>query len=101
MTRGQAYSEKRDYADTLKEALMALTGFADVQYARSYITDEEYIRISDKVGGVAFLDVTAKTNGEILKDVCRVVLLDDPKHTLPEGLITDKAEMIRIAPLFG
>lgn len=96
------YEDKRRYVDGLNTHLAPMQDFDYIKYARSAITAEEYIKIADKIGGYVFIDVTASTTEDILKDVSRVVLNGelDGKH-MPKGVITDKAKLRAIAPLFA
>ena len=99
--RGAYFNERKNYVDGLTLALAALRDFGSIEYARTYTTEEEYIRITDTIGGCAFLDVTALSRAEILKDVARVMLIDELEgEHFPKSIITDKDKMRQIAPLF-
>lgn len=101
MNKGQIYTDKRDYVSALKAVLTPVQGFEDIKYARSYVTEEEYVKISDQFGNAAFLDVTGMTKAEMLKEVARVILLDELRGGYaPESVITNVTEKRKVAPLF-
>ena len=49
-----------------------------------------------------FLDVTGMTKAEILKDVARLILMDDINDSaiIPVGFVSDEEEKLGIAELF-
>ena len=93
------YYQKTVYVESLKQALSAMEDFDDIAYARSSVTEEEYLRITDKIGGVVYIDVTAESNEDILKDVAKIVL-NAETNILPKGVITDKPKLREISELF-
>lgn len=94
-----ATNEKRDYIDILDAALAPMLYFDRCDYCVNNITQEEYMRIADKLGSVAYFDITGMTCGEILKDVCKVVLIDQAKLA-PESVITDIRKKRKVAEMF-
>lgn len=101
MNNGQIYTDKRGYTDTLRAALEPMLDFDDIRYARSYVTAEEFVKISDQLGNAAFLDVTGMTKAELLKEVARVILLDEIQGEFaPRSVVTDIDTKRKIAPLF-
>lgn len=92
-------TEKKEYAEVLNAALGPMLDFEACEYALEPVTQQEYMKISDKLGGVAFFDVTGMTRGEILKDVCKVVLIDQAR-LVPDSMITDINMKRKIAGLF-
>ena len=101
MNKGQIYTDKRDYVSALKAILEPVQDFEDIKYARSYVTEEEYVKISDQLGNAAFLDVTGMTKAELLKEVARVILLDELRGgCTPESVVTNIIEKRKVAPLF-
>lgn len=101
MSKGQNFSEKKDYIGTLRTALKPFQDFEDIRYARSYVTEEEFVKISDQLGNAAFLDVTGMTKAELLKEVARVILLDEIQGQFaPKSVVTDIERKRKIAPLF-
>ena len=91
--------EKKDYCQVLDAALAPLLDFESCEYCRNDITQEEYMRISDRLGAVAYFDITGMTRAEILKDVCKVVLLDQARLA-PDSVITDIHTKRKAADLF-
>lgn len=91
--------DKRKYSLILNEALKPMLDFDSCAYAVNEITQEEYLKISDRIGGVAFLDVTGMTEGEILKDVCKLVLIDQAR-LVPDSYIDDLFTKRKVANLF-
>ena len=97
---GKMYADKANYIRGLNTALAPMQDFDSIKYART-ITGEEFIKIADNIGGCIFIDVTGSDKSDILKDVAKVVLVNELDAThLPAGTIVDKAKMREIAPLF-
>lgn len=95
-TRGMMLNNKRDYVAMLGELLSVMDDFGSIEYANSYVTEQEYIKMSDTIGNVCFMNVTAFSESEILRDVCKVIAAGD----LPFSIITDTATKKKIAHLF-
>ena len=95
MNSGQMFEEKRKYVESLNDVLKVLEDFDYVKYARSYVTEQEYIKVADKLGGCAFLDVTAMSNECILKEIALIIL-----DSVPKSCITARNVLRKIAPLF-
>lgn len=87
-------TEKRNYVMDLSKALGPLQDFEAIAYAQT-ATGAEYIRISDCLGGCAFLDVTGRSLEDILCDVAKIVL-----RQVPASVIRDIEHKRKIAPLF-
>lgn len=96
MNSGQMFEEKRKYVEALSGVLKAIEDFDYIKYARSYITEQEYIKIADKLGGCVFLNVTAMDNASILREVAILVLGKVSKNCV---LSTDAKR--KIAKLFN
>lgn len=92
-------NEKRDYIRVLHEALSPLLDFDRCDYACNGITQQEYMRITDKLGSVAYFDITGLTCTEILKDVCKTVLINEARLA-PKSLIVDINKKRKVANLF-
>ncbi len=92
-------NEKRDYIKRLDEALAPMLDFDRCDYVLNPITQQEYMRIADKLGSVAYFDITGMTCGEILKDVCKVVLLDQAR-LVPDSMIADIRTKRKVAEMF-
>lgn len=95
-TRGMMLNNKREYVAMLGELLSVMPDFDSIKYANSYVTDQEYIKMGDTIGNVCFMNVTAFSEAEILRDVCKVIAAGD----LPFSIITDTATKKKIAHLF-
>ena len=100
--RGANFARRRDYVEGLALALQPLQDFDQILYARTYATEEEFVRISDIIGNVCYLDVTALSLAQVLKDVVKCVLIADinDRRIIPASLITDINKKREIAPLF-
>lgn len=97
MTKGMIIANKKAYVeDLVGEVLSVLPGFESIKFAHDNITDSEYVRISDEIGDVIYMNVTASEESEILRDICKVVAAGD----LPFNIIHDVATKRKIAPLF-
>ena len=102
MNRGQVYeSRKRFIEDGIGTMMSARRDFDSIKYARSSVTDQEYIRIRDIFGTAVTIDITGVDLETILSDMCRVILLGEEKISPPDGIVTDKAALREIAPLFN
>ena len=99
-SKGEYYTDRERYVNGLTLALSPLRDFGLIRYGRFYSTDEEYVKVADMIGNSVFLNVTAMSKAEILKDVARVILQGDEKGIVPRSLVTDKNEMRHAAPLF-
>ena len=98
-TRGAYFTSRKEYIEGLSKALNPLQDFDQVKYARTYTTEEEFVRISDVLGKTCFLNVTALPLSEVFKDVVKCALIEE-LNCLPGSLIVEKAKMREIAPLF-
>ena len=92
-------NQNRNYTEVLNATLQPLLDFDCCEYAVNNVTQQEYIRIADTIGSVAYFDVTGMTRAEILKDVCKVVLLDQAR-LVPASLITDREKKRAAAKQF-
>ena len=94
-----ATNEKRDYCQVLDAALAPMMDFDSLDYCINGVTQEEYLKLSDRLGSVCYFDVTGMTCGEILKDICKVVLLDQARLA-PDSVITDIRKKRKVADMF-
>lgn len=95
-TRGMTLRDKRDFVEKLNDVFDVMDDFYEIKYACSYVTEQEYLKVSDVIGNVVFMNVTAFSKSEILRDVCKVVASGD----LPFSIIHDTATKKKIAHLF-
>ena len=94
-----AGNEKKNYAQVLDAALAPMMDFDSLDYCINGVTQEEYLKLADRIGSVCFFDITGMTCGEILKDICKVVLLDQARLA-PDSLITDIRKKRKVAEMF-
>lgn len=81
--------------------LKALKTFDAIKYVKDLDNGEEYIRITDRLGGKAHLNITGIGNDDVYAEVSKYVLyFRDPTIGLPETLVKTEAELMRIADLF-
>lgn len=90
------YRSKKEYVEgNLAAALKPVRDFGSIEYARDPITNEEFIKLTETIGSVWFINVTGYTKSEILKTICIMVL---EKH--PEDLIKTRDRMREANALF-
>ena len=98
-------NDKREYVTALNTVLAALDSFDACEYAINDITQQEYMRVRDRFGAVAYFDITGMTRAEILKDVCKMLLIDqakapDGRSLVPESMIIDNRKLLKASDLF-
>lgn len=90
------YAEKKAYVEKdLAAALRPLRDFYKIEYARDAIQGDEYIKLTEAIGSVYFVNVTGNSEEAILKEVCRMALENNPK-----GLIRTKDKQREVNALF-
>lgn len=102
-TNAEYYDLRKTYIEgALQMALTPIRSFDGIEYTRKTLTGEEFVKISDLTGAAMFLDVTGMTRAEILKDVARLILMDDINDSaiIPIGFVSDEEEKLGIAELF-
>lgn len=102
-TNAEYYDLRKTYIEgALQMALTPIRSFDRIEYTRKTLTSEEFVKISDLTGATMFLDVTGMTRAEILKDVARLILMDDINDSaiIPVGFVTDQDKKLGIAELF-
>ena len=73
------YLKKKAYVEKdLAAMLRPLEDFDRIQYARDSITNEEFIKLTEKIGSAYFVNVTGNDERAILKEVCRMALEHNP-----------------------
>ena len=100
-----ATNDKKDYVEALDSVLKALNSFDRCEYAINNITQQEFMRVLDRFGAVAYFDITGMTRAEILKDVCKMLLMDqakapDGRSLVPESMVTDNRTLYKASDLF-
>ena len=89
-----AITEKKLYVESLNEMLKPMQDFDSIKYGRTH-SGAEYVRISDTIGGCAFLDVTGESLQKLLEDVAKLICKE-----VPANVVYEKEVMRKIAPLF-
>ena len=101
MNRGQVYASRKNFIENgVGELMSAKRDFDSIKYARSAVTDREYVRISDVFGKSVTIEITGDDLEKILSDMSRVILMGEEKVSAPSGVITDKEMLRRISSLF-
>ena len=98
-------NEKKDYVAALDTVLSALNSYDRCEYAINTITQQEYMRVLDRFGAVAYFDITGMTCAEVLKDVCKMLLMDqakapDGRSLVPASMVTDNRALLKASDLF-
>ena len=101
MTKGQAYESRQKFVEGIGELMQAKRDFLDVQYARTAVTDQEYVRVRDIFGKASTFEITGDSLEKVLSDMCRVILMGEENVHVPNGYIEDKATLRKIAQLFN
>lgn len=69
------YADKKAYIENdLAAALRVMPDFDGIKYAVDTIKNEEFVKWTETLGFVYFVNVTGKDKSEIFRDVCRLVL---------------------------
>ena len=103
INNAEYYSLRREYVEgALRMALTPIRSFDGIEYTKKTLTGDEFVKISDLTGATMFLNVTGMSRAEILKDVSRLILMDDINDSaiIPHGFVTDEDEKLTIAELF-
>lgn len=105
MTREKEREIRKIYIErVLKLTLKPKKGFESIQYAVQRKTDAEYIRIKDIRGTSMTLNITGESLEDIMHSVFKIIIIGEiEKHerlTAPANIVTDRDELLKIAPLF-
>ena len=95
-------NERRMYVEGhLFSCLKVFPQFDAIKYAKNIDTREEFLRITDVLGGKCFLDITGETEADIFIAVATIVLMSTLGiKTPPKELIIDLDKKKAVAPLF-
>ena len=96
------FNRRKDYIDSLNIALAPIRGFDSIEYARAYMRDKEYVKLSDIIGNVLLFDISDLTLAQVLKDIAKCLLADEIKDPaiVPTSIIQDPDERLAVAELF-
>ena len=101
MNRGQVYASRKNFVENgVGTLLTAKSDFESIKYARSAVTDREYVRIRDVFGNAVTIEITGDDLETILLDMSRIILMGEEKVSTPSGVITDQDALRKISPLF-
>lgn len=93
MSKGNEYTNRRDYVASLNQALSAVPDFERIVYVHTNM-DKEYIKIWNTLGWVVYLDISQQSLYDIFNDVALAVRGQKPK------MVLEDIEIIRgIVPL--
>ena len=99
MNKGQEYIARKTYVEkVLGAALKPMKDFAYIKYARTGLTEGEYVRISDTLGRAITLDITGMPLALVLNEIASIILAG--KNKAPYTVITDTKKLREISPLF-
>lgn len=102
MNRGQVYASRKNFIENgVGELMSAKRDFDSIKYARSAVTDREYVRVSDIFGKAVTVEITGDDLEKVLSDMCRIILIDEENVSVPSGVVTDKDTLRQVAALFN
>ena len=81
--------------------MSAKQDFLSLQYARSSVTDREYVRVRDVFGKASTFEITGDDLEKILSDMCRVILMGEENVHVPNGYVDDNDTLRKISSLFN
>ena len=100
MNKGQIYASRKNFVESIGELMAAKKDFLSIKYARSAVTDREYVRVYDIFGKAVTIEITGDDLEKILSDMCRIILMGEENVSAP-NCVTDMDMLRRIAPLFN
>lgn len=89
------YEKKADYVAQLEKVLDVSKYFDRIDYARDYLSGDEYLRIKNVIGDTFYINVTGNSESAILLEVARFV-----NGARPTGYVTGKDARWRASQLF-
>ncbi len=100
MNRGQVYASRKDFVENgIGQIMAAKKDFDSIKYARSAVTDQEYVRVSDIFGKAVTIEITGDDLETILHDMCKVMLMGEDTSVAP-NCVSDKETLRKLSPLF-
>lgn len=100
MNRGQVYASRKNFVESIGELMAAKKDFLNIEYARSAVTDREYVRVRDIFGKAVTIEITGDDLEKILSDMCRIILMGEENVSAP-NCVTDMDMLRKISPLFN
>lgn len=100
MNKGQIYASRKNFVESIGELMAAKKDFLSIKYARSAVTDREYVRVHDIFGKAVTIEITGDDLEKILSDMCRIILMGEENVSAP-NCVTDMDMLRRISPLFN
>lgn len=100
MNRGQVYASRKNFVESIGELMAAKKDFLSIKYARSAVTDREYVRVHDIFGKAVTIEITGDDLEKILSDMCRIILMGEENVSAP-NCVTDMDMLRKISPLFN
>lgn len=100
MNKGQVYASRKNFVESIGELMAAKKDFLSIKYARSAVTDREYVRVRDIFGKAVTIEITGDDLEKILSDMCRIILMGEENVSAP-NCVTDMDMLRRISPLFN
>lgn len=102
MNRGQVYASRKEFIEEgIGMVMAAKRDFGSIKYARSSVTDQEYVRVVDVFGSAVTIDITGEDLERILSDMSRIILMGEERVNAPAGVVTDRDVLRAISPLFN
>lgn len=100
MNIGQVYASRKDFIENgIGHIMAAKRDFESIKYARSAVTEQEYVRVRDIFGNAVTIEITGDDLEHILCDMCKVILMGEDNSKGP-NCVLDNELLRRISPLF-
>lgn len=100
-TKDSGYEQRGTYVnETLNDTFRPVEDIRNIRYAVTDTTKDivrEIVRIESWLGIIAYLDVTAISEEEILKSVIHLTVAEGE----PSNLVTDPTEIRKVARMFS
>lgn len=100
MNRGQVYASRKSFIEQgIGQVMAAKRDFESIKYARSAVTDQEFVRVSDIFGKAVTIEITGDDLEHILSDMCKVMLMGEDTQKAP-NCVTDIETLRKVSTLF-
>lgn len=101
MTKGQDFLARAHFVeDIVGTFLKQKPDFHYIKFAKSHVTDCEYVRIADRQGRAITMDVTARSLEAIAEDIARILLIEKEKVSPPDNIVTEPHQLREVSHLF-